>query len=263
MKKSKKYALMITLEVILGTSVGYFGGQLFDYISEQISINNEKKKFEGIDDIMLKSKDDRILTLEKYKNPISVTISNFNEKEKQDVIDAVNRLDEISDTLNYTIIENENYNLTANINISKGAVENEDAVGITEYHYNGNYKITYPINIIINEKDFIDTDTLPDFLRPSVEKLYEKKLGRVVKHELMHTLGFADLRSEEHKDQTLMWYNIEGYNEIYDYTERDIANIKKLYDNILVDVHYPKHMQYVYIDSSTKEQSTEENELLQ
>ncbi len=261
--KSKKYALMVTLEVVLGSSVGFFGAQLYDYISEQVALTSEKRKFEGLNDLMQKSKDGRILTLDKFKNPISVTISNFSDQEKQEVIDAVNRLDQISDNLNYTIIDNPNYNLTANINISKGAIANDSVVGITKYHYNGNYKITYPISIVINETDFMDTSTLSDYVRPTVEEMHQKKLSRVVRHELMHTLGFADLKDEKHFGKTLMWYNIKGFADVYDYTERDEYNIKRLYDNILVDVHYPKQIEYVYIDNTNKEQVVEENQLSQ
>ena len=67
MKKNKNYTILLTLGIMVGSSVGYFGAQLYDYISEQVALTSEKRKFDGIEDIMQKSRNGRILATKKSK----------------------------------------------------------------------------------------------------------------------------------------------------------------------------------------------------
>lgn len=254
--KKRRYVATLTFLISMALPIGYVGTSMYNDQVEKQMAQADKEKYGNMYELMMYM-NGKVITLDKFKEPITVTLANsFSEKEKEQIVDAINKLDEISPNLNYTIINSPNISIMADININKeDKLASPLALASTTLKYNDKAKITYPI--------YIDIDQSFSNYFANIDMKENDILSRVVKHEMMHTLGFADLYGKEHFDKSIMWYSTENFDVVKDYTERDIANIKKLYDNILVDVHYPKHMQYVYINSSTKEQSTEENELLQ
>ena len=63
----------------------------------------------------------------------------FTEEEKQDAINAINRLDEISENVNYTILEKDDFaikqkiTITNNVDLEKMYPHLENSLGVTEY----------------------------------------------------------------------------------------------------------------------------------
>lgn len=267
MKKEKrasekvKFVLTLTIVCSLGMPFGFAGGvylaKLFDDWQSQV----DRKNYGDMYDLMLKS-NGRVVTLEKYDEPITVSLAqNFSENEKKQIVNAIESLDAISPSLNYTILENDKYSIMADINIDKGkdAIA-EHALAQTYMRYNSKAKITYPISITLDEEfsNCFGNYTL----------LEDNLLCRVMKHEMMHTLGFADLYDEKHFDKSIMWYSIGNAGVVKDYTERDKYCINKIYDgDTLVTVNYPSELKfsdcrtYDSVQTAQKQVSQNEEEL--
>ena len=249
-----RYVLTLTLAFLFsaGFPAGYVCANLYnDAVDKQIALA-DKEKYGDMYELMLQM-NGKVVTLEKFKEPITVTLAkSFSEKEKEQIVDAINTLDEISPNLNYTIIDSPNISIMADINIDKyDDLVSPMALATTSLKYNQKAQITYPIFIDINEPfstcfeniDIKENDTL----------------SYVVKHELMHTLGFCDLYDEKHFDKSIMWYSTENANVVSDYTERDKACINKIYDDILVSVQHPKEIYYAINSSKTIYKEQDEN----
>ncbi len=258
----KRNGIVLTLSFLIsvGCPMGYIALSLYnDEVEKQIALA-DKEKYGDMYELMLDMKG-KVITLEKFKEPITVTLAkSFSEKEKEQIVDAINTLDEISPNINYNILDNPNVSITADINIDKKEkLSMPLAVATTNLNYNSKAQITYPIFININESysnHFKDIDIKENDM-----------LSHVVKHELMHTLGFCDLYDEKHYDKSIMWYSTENAEIVPDYTERDKACINKIYDDMLVSVQHPKELYYSINSSNNiyKEQNkkfnTEQEEL--
>lgn len=199
-----------------------------------------QEKFSGITHLMSTSDYGTPLTLPIDENPIAVVLQNFTEEERQDAINAINRLDEISENVNYTILEKDDFSIkqkitiTNNVDLEKTHPYLDKSLGVTEYKIdNEKATIKYPIYISIDEdcKDIYDTEGV-------------SLMSYVLKHEMMHTLGFADMYSKEYLDKTVMYYTVENGMEINDYSEFDEKNIRQLYDEGSISVKRSDKMEY-------------------
>lgn len=201
---------IILISMILGSSVAAVSAvDYFNSISKASSSEVSRYMMKNESGISLK------LPIDK-KNPISIVINNLPEKDKQKVKEAVNRLDSISTNLNYTILDNDNVKIKNKIYINDGDMAG-DVFGLTSFSYNsGEAKINYPIYITI------DLDKCHEVFSTETG---DNAVTAVAKHELTHTLGFADLYAEEHKNESIMWHELN----LEDWTPSDEERIRKVY----------------------------------
>ena len=241
--KKRRYVATLTFLISMGLPIGYVGTSMYNDQVEKQMAQADREKYGNMYELMMHM-NGKVITLDKFKEPITVTLANsFSEKEKEQIVDAINALDEISPNLNYTIIDSPNISIMADININKeDKLETPLALATTTLEYNNKAKITYPI--------YIDIDQSFSNYFANIDIKENDILSLVVKHEMMHTLGFADLYGKEHFDKSIMWYSTENFDVVKDYTERDKECINKIYDDILVSVQHPKEM-YYSVNSST------------
>ena len=124
----------------------------------------------------------------KVKDQIVVNVNMTGEERKQ-AIKAINDLDSISNTLNYKILDTDNSSIYADINISvdKNLQEAKEAFGNTNFTYKKETGyLMYPLNITID-------DSIVNYYSSNGVSLVDY----VVKHEMMHTLGFKDIYDEQ------------------------------------------------------------------
>lgn len=250
--KKKKYLVTLTFAGIFGFELGYIGTELYNLFLTPKLVEKDKQTYGEIYDLMLKTKSGRVLTLKDYKKPITVKIGDFSDKEKEQIIESITRIDNISSNINYKILNSSDKSVSANISILKeNKLKSETALAITHYRYNNNAKIVYPLTISIKQSfaEKFNEDISDDSER--------QLLSHVVKHELMHTLGFKDLYEPKEFYESIMWNTINNYQKVNDLTQRDIDCIKKIYDEGLVEASYPTKI-IVYNEESFKKESEEE-----
>ena len=240
---------MTTMVVLAGTACHAING----YVEAQEE-NYDQLRFDGVEHLMLTNSKGRPLCLPLSDNPIAIVLKNFTEEERLDAINAIQRLDNISENLEYVVLENDDYSIKQKIIIHNKADldsrDHSDAFGLAEFTFNENKaEINYPINIYIDE---------------SCQGIYDTNgvslLSYVIKHEMMHTLGFADLYTDEYYNKSVMYYSIKNGMELNDYSKFDEQNIKKLYDNEYVKVVRPSHMLYTSYVNNTAACSGKEDD---
>ena len=252
----------LTKLTIITTVVGapIAGGFLGKYLADA-SFNNKQKeiqnqeRFNGVSDLMLNNGYNTPITIDVDKNkPINVSLFNFTDEERKDAINAINDLDEISENINYNILENNHSSVSQKITISKiprtqltDMTKDPFVLGFASIKYSvKDATIMFPVNIYINE---------------NISDVYNKNgvsvLSYVLKHEMMHSLGFKDMYTDDYLNKTVMYYQVSQDVEISNYTEFDKKNIKQVYDyttttlseqykNGNIKVEYPNFLQTFY-----------------
>lgn len=213
-KKMKKVVLILVATVaITSTSIP---------ILNELYIDSKQKKFDNVKELMMKNSSDRCLSLD-VSNPIGVLVQELNENEKQEVKKTIEQMNKISPNLEYVLCETKDITLKNYIHVmSVDNLQNEfdNSYGLAIFtHDEKSATIQFPINIYINEKvnDIYD---------------YENDVSAfsyVLKHELMHTLGFKDLYDEKYFNKTIMYHEFDMSTKLYDFSESDIANIREIY----------------------------------
>ena len=216
--------IKVTLVIGIGFSSGFFGVKAIDHFQIDSIRTSEREKYKEVLPFLLTTDYDIPLKAQ-VKQPITVNLELDGEDRKQ-AIKAIQELDDISTKLNYKILETNNTSIYADINISTAdnLTDSMNAAGYTQYSYNNRTGyINYPITIQI--------DT-------SIKDIYDGQgisvVDYVVKHEMMHTLGFCDLYDNTYFNKSIMWYSIASGKDVNTYTELDKMNIKKMYDNELI-----------------------------
>ena len=149
------------------------------------NIQDKKYKEENAEvyDYMLHTNTGKMLKLPVDKSPIEVVIKDMPEEDRQDIVEAINGLDNISTNINYKILDSDDYKIGAQIIIDNGKKSSTE-LGVTSLNYD-NYTgiINYPVHINI------DLDACHNVYNEKGENA----VTAVTKHELAHSLGFADL----------------------------------------------------------------------
>ncbi len=255
----KKFLTKLTIiTTVVGAPIA--GGLLGKYLSDATFNNQQKEiqnqeRFDGVSDLMLHNDYNTPITMDVDKNtPLNVSLFNFTDEERNDAINAIQDLDEISENINYNILQNDHSSVSQNITISKVSEDelkdmssSPAPLGYTSFSYGvKDATIMFPVNIYINE---------------SVENIYDTNgvslLSYVLKHEMMHSLGFKDMYTDDYLNKTIMYYQVSPAVDINDYTDFDKKNIKQVYDystttlneqykNGNIKVEYPKFLQSFY-----------------
>lgn len=189
----------------------------------------DNSKFEKYADDFMKSDNGDILRLPIDKNPIPVILRDMDEQTKTYVVDGINALDNISENINYTIYDASKFDIKSNVEyISIEMVDgltdygkSSDAAGCTFFSYDKHSaEILYPIDIKI-ENYYADGFWDSEYT--------QSVLTTIVKHELMHTLGFKDLYEEEDRNRSIMYYAL-GVGTPQTFTQEDVEKIQYCYD---------------------------------
>lgn len=230
---NKKFRnLFIAISFLIGFPVGEIAA-----IAINTAINNETKRVERekYKDVLpfLLETENGVPIKAKVKDPIVVKVDMTGEERKQ-AIKAINDLDSISNTLNYKILDTDNNSIYADINISvdKNLQEAKEAFGNTNFTYKKDTGyLIYPLNITID-------DSIVNYYSSNGVSLVDY----VVKHEMMHTLGFKDIYDEQYFNKTVMWHSVDDGMELDNFSELDKKNIKSMYDNDYILVTRPKNI---------------------
>lgn len=224
--KRKLLALTISTTAILT-------GSLLPVLSSEIYADAQinDPKFNGIVEYMNTTESGVPLTLPIDENPIAIVFDNLSEKEKALAIEAINDIDEISENVNYVILDTDDYKISQKIIVtSDDSLSDRNLGGVASYTYNNiTGKISYPITVSLD----------PDYANFVSSNNGENMYTSIVKHEMMHTLGFKDIYSKDSKYDTIMYYDISHDERALDFTERDKMCIKQVYDNEQIKISKP------------------------
>ena len=173
------------------------------------------KRFDGVDtSLFLKNEEGEPLFLPTKKGQINLNIaSTFNEEERFLIEKGIRELDFVAKGLEYNYqSQSGNYiSILPFDDVDKAQGDASYTMGRATIHHNRNcMEITYPIKITLNQ----------ELLQQYPSEAY----SLVVKHELLHTLGFKDLYDKEDAQQ-LMYYAVTGN----DMSEKEIETLNKVY----------------------------------
>ncbi len=244
-KELRDFVLMVS--VVLGVSVSPY--VIKSYIDGQVARTKvqDTEQFGSYMKYFQKTEYD-VVTKMIIKDPISVIIDEMDDVSKKHIIDAINSLDDISQNINYNIYDSQNYKNSNDVKCIKiklvDKCKEPSAAGQTIYaadNYTG--KIMLPIEIQINEqfKDEYFDDERTDSV-----------LTTIVKHELLHTLGFIDLYDADEKDKSIMYYKADD-DGAHTYTEQDKNVIQYVYDGTRqVTITTPMDFTMEFVPTSNK-----------
>ena len=195
------------------TGVGVLAGS----IHSAVKMENKEKLVEKLDDDytnrMFLNDNGVPYTLDDAitKNEIKVCIdSTFSEEEKEDIKKAIEQFDLLAENLEYDVYYSDNPNIYKSIVITSDYNFNNKSKTLAEtnLHFQDfSAEIVYPISIYLNK-----------------DKIPEQAVNKVVQHEILHTLGFADLYDEKYIDN-LMYYNTASTVTQISDTELEMLNI--------------------------------------
>lgn len=206
--KKIKYIISIILSgTALAVVPGYNGIKLYDF--RNVDKTLLAKNFMGVP-----------YTITQPKEKINVLIKdNFTVAEQEEIKTAINELDLNAKGLMF------NYENVTEIGSKKITIEKNnsyvdlvtgddaDTIGYTSYNLQPlTAKILYPISININ----------PNYLN-----YYDINLESIIKHELLHTLGFKDIYDEKMAGKTIMMWTTDLASK--DYSQEDINTLNELY----------------------------------
>lgn len=241
-KSFRKYSMGLTILTTAVVAGAFFAPIVANEIYTKAQENDPR--FNGISDYMYKTSNGIPVTLPLSENPIAVILENMTEQEKTLIVDAIQDLDEISENINYTILDNDNYTITQKIIVrSNDSLTQDDAGGLCTITYNNfTGEISYPV--------YIDLD--PDCMNYVSTITGESMYTTVVKHEMMHSLGFKDIYNDADKYKTIMYYTVDTDERALDYTSFDKKCIQQVYDEGKIKTTYP---QTATVSMETKEQN--------
>lgn len=231
-----KFNIHLAISIAVGLPIGFVYGSTV--LAEEVQKKRAESECEKYSEVL------PYLMTREYGMPLKAKVNkdikielNLTEEEAKHAISAINELDDISKNINYTILDGKNTSIKADIYMY--SVENFQnsarTLGLTSFTYNESTGyINYPIEITLNKK----------CLKYKSENGVNL-LNYVVKHEMMHTLGFADLYDAQYLDKSIMWYNTGA--DIDNFTDLDRYNIQKMYDDGEITIQKPSNSLFAAI----------------
>lgn len=235
-KTHRGLQIIISLSVLFGIPATMMGSVALENLMTNRIRSVEREKYKEVLPYLLETDNGIPLKAKIDSKPITVNID-MTEAERKQAIKAINDLDKISNVINYEILDNNNSSVYADINLSiaPNMVEATHAIGRASLNYDTKTGyIKYPISIVID-------DGVINYRSTKGVNLVDY----VVKHEMMHTLGFKDMNDEQYYNKTVMWYAVQDGMELDDFSDLDIKNIKTMYDQNLITVTKPKQVSFV------------------
>lgn len=231
-QKSKTKKAVNTVAAILSYSLVIGIG--FGLVNQNIQVRN---KFEGVDtNYFVKTIFDTPVYLPIKNGEILLNIEDdFTEEEKTQIIQGIEKLDNVADGFDYKItFENEDIKKAINIKGWDSSLEKQNELGLavaTTPVNNLTAEIYYPITINFN-----------------TEGLHKKNqnFSRIVQHELLHTLGFTDLYDNKHHNY--MMYG--GLNKVKELTNLEKEMLNTIYSPARTGYTVEKPKQVKYVNAS-------------
>lgn len=230
-KKSKKFHLLsITFSALLMA-----GTTACDKLLPE-------DKYKGLHGLMYEGINGPILA--DVNNPLGIVVENATPQEQEKIKSVIDQMNGFCPNLDFTFTDKNSISIKNKVHV----VTNhrfEDEYGLTYQSGKATMradkfgcKILYPVYVYIN------TELIERFER---EWKRDDIYTHVLKHELMHTLGFTDQVDIWFKDKTIM-YKETTKDGLFDFTQMDIDNINRVYgaDSVIiqrptkVDVNYYK-----------------------
>lgn len=209
------------LKLVVGSFVSLtfvYVGAVAGYLIMESSAEMTNKKGE---DRFIKTIFNQDAKLETNGEEILVNLYDFTEEEKYYVKQSIREIDFLSDNLNYVFSDEQSIDTNQVMNIYNNCELESTTVGEFEVNIDQfSANMQYPLNIklssgLINYYDEFDHDV--------------KLISAVVTHEVMHTLGFNDLRTDNWLGQSIMYWNIDdssdyGVNKLTESDKQAIIN---------------------------------------
>lgn len=205
---------ILAIELITIATITGLGVHACNYIQDSAKAES---RFNGVEEFMINTDDGKNVSLPIGDKSISILLNGFSEEEKQQAQTAIQELDEILDSVDYTIIENDDVKITQKIVINNNYEVEGGNLGYTSLNIDGETaQITYPIQIYID---------------PDCAKWHDENgntaLSYVIKHEMGHTLGLKDIHDPSYYNKTIMYYKM---SDVSSYTDLDKKTLKQVYD---------------------------------
>ncbi len=168
-------------------------------------------------------------------------LNQFTDKQQKEIKTGIMELDDLAKGFNYSVTESRTHKEKA-INIEMLPYISDETIATATYATRTiGTAINYPITISFSEK-LIDKFSID--------------ITQVIKHELLHTLGFKDLYDEEDKDH-VMFYQETGCG----LNDEEIESLNTVYDakyTGLYKTEKPTSISYVYKDETENKSSSNE-----
>lgn len=152
---------------------------------------------------------------------------NFNDKQKASIKNAIEELDIDLSGVNYNILLDPSEANYKCVNIKKDDIceESKNVLGETALKYNMFYgTIVFPVDVTIYaetyEKNFKDADFERDHFKA------------LLKHEMMHVLGFKDTYESEKDGASIMYGGLTENATLFDLSEYDKQMANEAYKPI-------------------------------
>lgn len=204
--------------------VPFIYGKIAEFKAQNQTIADQQRFGKFADDFNKSKQTGRPLRLD-TKDTIKVVLENgFSEQDRQNIVNGINGLSEICPNIKYDVLPKYETAQKA-IYFSVAGVENmSNAAGTTHIMYDGySCEIALPIYIDLRA-DLLDAYWDTSFTNSA--------LTTIVKHELMHTLGFDDIYDESRKDDTIMYYSLNP--NVTTFTDEDVEKINYVYGDRVV-----------------------------
>lgn len=208
---------VLTIQLLTLATLSGVGIYACHSVMPKTAAQDNSNRFDGVKEYMITTPDGEPVTLPQSGNPIPIVLNGFNEVDREKAKAAILELDNILDSVDYTILDTDNISITQKIVINNNTPVEGPGLGYTSLDIDrGSAEICYPISIYID---------------PDCTKWHDENgnsaLEYVIKHEMGHTLGFADIDDPSLYGQTIMYNTL---SDVQTYTDLDIKNFKQVYD---------------------------------
>lgn len=176
------------------------------------------------------------LTLPLTNKDIQVMIDeNFSSEQKQCIKNAVEELDVELTGVTYKVELDNSKKAFKSININRAESDSGYGLAVTKINSTGFWGyINYPIKMEVQIDKIVPQENL--------DKNDTDYLKGIIKHEMLHTLGFVDIYDSAEINKTIMYYeSCKGPDYIHDLTKDDLEMVNSVYkvknnDNLKFDV---------------------------
>ena len=148
---------------------------------------------------------------------------NFSNEQKQCIKNAVEELDVDLTGITYKVELDNSKKSLKSIRINKVKNDNSEGLAVTQVTTTGFFGyINYPVHIDVQIDKIVPQQKL--------DETYTEYLKGIIKHEMLHTLGFVDIYDSSLKFDTIMYgHSAIGENYLHNLTEKDIEMVNRVY----------------------------------